>query len=89
MLRKFSTPNGVLMLCCHRSLIQCVIANRLISEGERCERGRGNVQCCGAASFPVNIRVVRWSFRCFVRGHSLWLVWRLMDFQLVCTEGRR
>lgn len=35
-----------LMLCCHRSLFQCLIANGLISEGERCERGKGNVQCC-------------------------------------------
>ena len=53
----FSTPNGVLMLCCHRSLIQCVIANGLISEGERCERGKGNVQCCDADSFHVNCAI--------------------------------
>lgn len=45
MLCKFFNLNDVLMLCCHRSLIRCVIANGLISEvGDTvCERGKGNV----------------------------------------------
>lgn len=52
-----STPNDVLKLCYHRSPIQCVIANGLISVGERYKRGKENVQYCGAATFHVNCDV--------------------------------
>lgn len=62
------TLNGALVLCCHRSLIQCVIANGLIIEGERGERRK-------RTAFQINcvIDVFGCSLMYFVHQRCLWL----------------
>lgn len=79
----FLPPNGALVLCCHRSLLHCVIANALIILGRRGReewgRGRGGGQemyssaqapCIDADVAIVCVRVAFGAFGRETQSHA-------------------